>query len=136
VRHILQFCDLSQLTEQEDDDDGMKSPKEGKFSVKLNNYLSFLHRNHQLREIDSFITQIFEERQFFDVETFVHMNRNVSSEMFCTLMALLYQNMPCTKSIQRLRKKFMDSKGIATGSASPKTGIASPKNMQNINKIV
>ena len=50
---MLSYCDLSSL---EEDPDGERSPKEGKYSATLNTYLSFINRNLHLREIDSFLT--------------------------------------------------------------------------------
>lgn len=42
VKHVLFYCDHSAL---EEDLEGEKSPKEGKYSASMNTYLSFIHRN-------------------------------------------------------------------------------------------
>ena len=42
IKHVLSYCDLSNL---EEDMEGEKSPKEGKYSASMNTYLSFMNRN-------------------------------------------------------------------------------------------
>jgi hypothetical protein len=33
--------------------------------------------------------------------------------MFCAVMAILTQNIPCTKTVQRLRKQFRITEGVS-----------------------
>lgn len=54
--------------------------------------------------------------------------------MFCAVMALIFQHIPCTKSIHRLRKKFKENRSRSGGNQS--TGLASPKFIQTLDNFV
>lgn len=97
----------------------------------MNTYLSFMNRNLHLREIDSFLAQIFDNKEFLTFEDYIHLNSKVSSELFCSLMALLYHHIPCTKTIHRLHKKFQENSGVDPAK-SPKAEMASPSCMASL----
>ncbi len=60
-----------------------------------------------------------------------NINKNVSSEMFYSLMAVLHEKLPCSKNYYRLRENFRnkDKKYQQTmkDNSSPVRQIASPK---------
>ena len=49
-------------------------------------------------------------------------------------MALLYQHIPCTKTIHRLHRKFQENSGVDP-SKSPKAEMASPNQMESLKRI-
>ena len=57
-------------------------------------------------------------------------NRNVSSEMFYSLMAILHEKLPCATNFFRLRKKFKEKN--LNENSSPIRTIASPKMMRGL----
>ena len=59
-----------------------------------------------------------------------YINRNVSSEMFYSLMAILHEKLPCATNFFRLRKQFREK--IQNENGSPIRLIASPKMMRGL----
>lgn len=70
-----------------------------------------------------------------NLEEYKEINKTTSSEMFCSLMALLYQNIPCTKAIHRLRKKFKETRSQGSGGRKS-VGLASPKFIKTVQSFV
>ena len=52
-------------------------------------------RTHEQREIKSFVTQAFQEVSRFTIEQFLEFNSQISSEMFCSVMSILQERLPC-----------------------------------------
>jgi hypothetical protein len=46
-----------------------------------------------------------------DFENYEYVNREVSSEMFYSLMGILHEKLPLGKNFYRLRTKFRKNKG-------------------------
>ena len=46
-----------------------------------------------------------------DFENYEYVNREVSSEMFYSLMGILHEKLPLCKNFYRLRTKFRKNKG-------------------------
>jgi len=109
---------------------GDSSPKEGKYSSNLNTYMSFINRHNQQREINALLGEVFQKKKHLTLEEYKVLNKNVSSELYCILMALLYNDLPCTKTVHRLKRKFDETARPGSGSASPK--LASPKFMPGV----
>ena len=70
---------------------------------------------------------------------FEYINKNVSSEMFYSLMAVLHEKLPCATNYFRLRKKFKDlhkTESPIRTLASPRMirGLSIPKNKNSNTK--
>jgi hypothetical protein len=78
---------------------------------------------------------VFATKKEYNFNDFMDLNKNKSSELFCVVMALLYKDLPCTKTIHRLRKKFLEStSAMSSGSRSPT--LASPRLMPGVANFV
>ena len=53
-----------------------------------------------------FITQIFAERRFLDLDEYKSINQNLSSEMLVAIMSLFHQDLPCSENVFRLIKAY------------------------------
>jgi hypothetical protein len=80
------------------------------------------------------LREVFSSKPALNLQDFIHLNKNVSSELYCIVMALLYKDIPCTKTIHRLKKKFNESTSRGSGSRSP--GLASPRIMGGVKEFV
>jgi len=70
-------------------------------------------------------------------ETYAYINKEVSSEMFYSLMAILHERLPCARNFYRLRKNFRENdkeclRAIQEGNLSPIRTIASPKMIRGL----
>jgi hypothetical protein len=92
--------------------------------------MSFINRHNQQKEINTLIGEVFFKRKVLTLEDYKALNKNTSSELYCILMALLYNDLPCTKTVHRLKRKFDENTRPGSGSASPK--LASPKFMTGV----
>jgi len=59
-------------------------------------------------------------------------NKNVSSEMFYSLMAVLHEGLPCATNYFRLKKKFREMRSMTHKASSPIRTIASPKMIRGL----
>ena len=58
--------------------------------------LSFQRRQADQEEINKFIDQIFASKNLITLKDYQQINLDVSSEMFCSLMRVLHDHLPCT----------------------------------------
>ena len=79
---------------------------------------------------------MFATKKEYNFNDFMDLNKNKSSELFCVVMALLYKDLPCTKTIHRLRKKFLESTSAMSGGGSKSPALASPRLMPGVANFV
>lgn len=60
VQLLLAYSELSLLMIDQSLRDSSSSPKEGKYSSRVNSYLDYVTRVNQQREIEDFVNKIFE----------------------------------------------------------------------------
>lgn len=53
-----------------------------------------------------FTDQIFGKKDKLTFDQYSHLNKNVSSEMFTSLMRVLHENLPCSRNFFSLKKKY------------------------------
>ena len=49
-----------------------------------------------MKEISAFIHQIFSKKEEIDLEQYMHINKEISSELFCSIISCLHHYQPCT----------------------------------------
>lgn len=68
-------------------------------------------------------------------QQYAHINQQISSEMFYSLMAILHERLPCSPNFYKLKKQFRQKQEAELGldkSTSPVRTIASPKIMRGL----
>lgn len=91
---------------------------------------SFKQRRSDQEELNRFLDSVFDGKTQLNFEQYMQVNQEVSSEMFCSIMRVLHDNLPCTKNyfIQKKRYKNLLKRNSREGSTSPAVRkIASPK---------
>lgn len=90
VHRLLSFVDLEGMAKEAGNE-----ASEGKYT-KIQTFHS---RSQHQREIKIFINQVFENKEFLTLEDYIKINKQVSSEMFCSVMSCLHYYLPCTTTI-------------------------------------
>lgn len=67
---------------------------------------TFKSRNDDCKVIYEFVDVIFQDRKVLKLEDYIQINKNVSSEMFYSLMRVLHEKLPCTKNFFNKRKHY------------------------------
>jgi len=89
--------------------------------------LNFQTRQEDQDEINNFLDQVFGSNQSINYKEYAAINNNVSSEMFCSIMRVLHDNLPCTKNYFMQRRKFRLNLDSPEHSPAKVKEIASPK---------
>ena len=69
-----------------------------------------------------------------DFATYEYINREISSEMFYSLMSILHERIPLSKNFYKIRKKYRSSINnfINSAESSPVRIIASPNMVKGL----
>ena len=99
----------------------------------------FMDRVQTQEEISLLITNVFGDKKRINYEDYVHINQEISSEMFLSILTLLQSNMPCSTNYYRYKNNYEkvigdDGKTDEIDPASIKT-IASPRLMSKLSPI-
>lgn len=137
VSLLLAYSELSLLMIDQSLRAG-NSPKEGKYSNRVNTYLSYVTRVNQQKEIADFASKLFQNNVELDRESYIRLNQEESSEMFCAVMAILHENIPCTETINILKDQYAKDSEEGKEANSPASAkspavIAAPKMIKSIN---
>jgi len=81
---------------------------------------------------------MFEDQELMDLKTYSHINKEISSEMFCSVMTCFHHYLPCTGVVMQLKNAFKSHNQSTGGQAlnSPMLHIASPLMMNSVAKYV
>ena len=60
----------------------------------------------QQGEIKNFLDTVFGSKKEITFEEYLQVNKNVSSEMFFSLMSILHEKLPCSQNVFRLKKMY------------------------------
>lgn len=83
--------------------EALGSVKEGLYdSTKL----SFFQRKSDQDEIIRFTDHIFGTRQQINYNEFSHINQNITSEMFTSIMRVLHETLPCSRNFFGMKRKY------------------------------
>ena len=63
---------------------------------------------------------VFGSKNMISFDEYLHFNKDVSSEMFYSIMGVLHERLPCAQNFFRL-KKIYRNKGIIGGSLARKS---------------
>lgn len=132
--------------------------REGLWLDEEGKNLAYLDRLSDQEDIKQFLERIFQHANTFEAspvplhsfqkqsqvlhgkrmsyQQYEHVNKNISSEMFYSLMSILHEKLPCAKNFYRLRNRFRRSdpkyqQAIAENS-SPVRTIASPNMIRGL----
>lgn len=109
--------------------------KEGLYQEEEGKNINYKDRMCDQEEIKAFTDNIFRNglggcsATHMSYKAFEHINKNVSSEMFYSLMAILHEKLPCATNYFRLRKNFKDAH---KNESSPIRTLASPKMIRGL----
>ena len=82
------------------------SNKEGLYDQEEGKNMEYKDRVLEQDEIKNFIAKVFAGRNEISFEQYLDINTRVSSEMFCSIMCMLHERLPCAQNIFRLKKIF------------------------------
>ena len=100
------------------------------------NTTEYKERMDQQGEIKNFMDQVFGTKKELNFEDFLNINKNISSEMFYSLMAILHEKLPCSQNVFRLKKMYRMRIQTQIGkSQSPARSIASPGLIRGLSKL-
>ena len=73
----------------------LKSEKEGLYLPDDGRNMNYSDRVAEQKDIKQFLEKVFKNRQSLSYRDYEHFNKNVSSEMFFSLMAIIHERLPC-----------------------------------------
>ena len=77
------------------------------YSIKAHSFVStHKHRLNEQKEILDFLDTILGTKQRINFESYVKINKEVSSEMVISVMALLQDQIPCSQNIFRMKENY------------------------------
>ena len=108
-----------------------ESAKEGLYQEKEGKNVDYADRINDQEEIKVFTDMLFSSKygvtgSKMNYEQYDKINKQHTSEMFYSLMAILHEKLPCSMNYFRMRRKFKDAQDD-DGQKSPVRTIASPK---------
>ena len=106
--------------------------KEGLYETEEGKSLDYTDRILEQEEIRYFIEQIFEDRQEISFDEYCEFNKNVSSEMFFSIMSILHERLPCSRNFFRMKKYYKKNLNVDNNRPSPSQKIASPNMLLGI----
>lgn len=109
--------------------------KEGIYLEEEGKNVDYKDRISDQEEIKNFTESIFTAengitKNKMNYKQYEHINKNVSSEMFYSLMCVLHERLSCSQMYFKMRKDFKDKQ--KSGYSSPVRQIASPKMIRGL----
>ena len=118
-----------------------KVQREGLYEEEEGKDIEYKHRVQGQEEIKNFVNKVFTTRTALNYDQYADLNLKVSSEMFCSLMSILHERLPCAPNFFRLKKifrtKILPCKSPVSHikmSHSPSRTIASPSMLTGLIK--
>lgn len=82
---------------------------------------------------------MFGQKERINFEDYVHINQEISSEMFLSILSLLQTNLPCSVNFYRYKNNYEkyigDDDGAGKAEPSVIKSIASPKLMSKLSPV-
>lgn len=82
------------------------SKKEGLYDVSEGKNLNQQDRDAQQKEINDHINEIFGKKEKITYNDYVSIIKEISSDIFLSLMVVLHEKLPCSQNIFRLKKMY------------------------------
>ena len=70
--------------------------QEGLYKQDEGRDMQYQDRLLEQEELKAFLSKVFEKKKMMSFNDYLEFNRNVSSEMFFSLMTVLHENLPCS----------------------------------------
>lgn len=113
--------------------------QEGKFTRDGGGNQVFIDRIQTQEEISLLIPNVFGQKERINFEDYVHINQEISSEMFLSILSLLQTNLPCSVNFYRYKNNYEkyigDDDGAGKAEPSVIKSIASPKLMSKLSPV-
>lgn len=108
--------------------------KEGLFKDEEGKGKGYNERISDQQEIKVFTDRVFKDlpKQRMDYKQYEKLNKQQSSEMFYSIMAILHERLPCSLNYFRMRRKFKEAHDECQ---SPIRSIASPKIIKTVKGV-
>jgi hypothetical protein len=110
--------------------------REGLYDQEEGKAIEHKDRLADQEEIKGFLIKVFSAKSELSFEDYVHFNKQVSSEMFFSIMSVLHERLPCAPNFFRLKKIFRSKISLGAQiirkSQSPSRTIASPSMMKGL----
>lgn len=114
-----------------------KALAEGSFTQSGGGNQVYMDRVQTQEEITHLISNVFGDKKRINYEDYVHINQEVSSEMFLSILTLLQTNLPCSVNYYRYKnnyEKYLGEEKKTDEKEQVKT-IASPVLMSKLKSV-
>ncbi len=115
-----------------------KTSQEGTFTQEGGGNQVFMDRVQTQEEISLLIANVFVDKKRLNYDDYVHVNQELSSEMFLSIISLLQTNLPCSVNFYRYKnnyEKYVGEEGKKSEEKEVIKTIASPRLMSKLSPV-